>query len=322
MSHGDDAHNSGHSRYESLNDAQAERALELARKGDKMSDAELQEFNRLMRFNGREKDGEFATEFYKGLGGPEKALEFYAEMSIDGTNPDASKVRLNAMKDLQQNMGFALANATDPDTKSHLPASWGDDFRRLGTQQIGWEKGQWKKPYGYQVLGGLLRYGNYDPGSSTRSPSTSPNCTRRTRTSSSTTRPWARRTSTGSIRRAGWAPATTRSTACWKRSGTALRPRKSSSRSRRPRTTRTARRRAAARGSRRISTCSRTRTSTGRSTHQRHEHPRRRGQDEERAHLRPRSTRARAGVGDDRATVRRRHRRRHQALGGPGAVGQ
>ena len=162
-SHGGDAHNAGHSTYESLNDAQAERALELARKGDKMSDAELQEFNRLMRFNGREKDGEFATEFYQGLGGPEKTLEFYAEMSVDGTNPDASKVRLNAMKDLQQNMGFALANATDPDTRQHLPASWGSDFRRLGTQQIGWEQGQWNKPYGYQVLGGLLRYGNYDP---------------------------------------------------------------------------------------------------------------------------------------------------------------
>nr|WSY51303.1 hypothetical protein OG999_15060 [Streptomyces sp. NBC_00886] len=162
-SHGDDAHNAGHSTYESLNDAQAERALELARKGDKMSDAELQEFNRLMRFNGREKDGEFATEFYQGLGGPEKALEFYAEMSIDGTSPDASKVRLDAMKDLQQNMGFALANATDPDTKQHLPASWGSEFRRLGTQQVGWEQGQWNKPYGYQVLGGLLRYGNYDP---------------------------------------------------------------------------------------------------------------------------------------------------------------
>ncbi|MFI6403637.1 hypothetical protein [Streptomyces sp. NPDC050548] len=162
-SHGDDAHNAGHSTYESLNDAQAERALELARKGDKMSDAELQEFNRLMLFNGREKDGEFATEFYQGLGGPEKTLEFYAEMSIDGTSPDASKLRLNAMKDLQQNMGFALANATDPDTRHHLPASWGADFRRLGTQQIGWEQGQWNKPYGYQVLGGLLRYGNYDP---------------------------------------------------------------------------------------------------------------------------------------------------------------
>ncbi|WP_411148593.1 hypothetical protein [Streptomyces sp. A30] len=161
-SHGNDRNNAGHSSYESLNDAQAERAVELARKGDKMTDAELQEFNRLMQFNGREKNGEFATDFYKGLGGPEKTLEFYAEMSINGTDPDASKVRLDAMKDLQKNMGLALANATDPDTKTHLPSSWGDQFRRLGTQEIGWEKGQMNKPYGYQVLGGLLRYGNYD----------------------------------------------------------------------------------------------------------------------------------------------------------------
>lgn len=161
-SHGGDPNNAGHSAYESLNDAQVERALELAHKGDAMTDQELAELNRLIRYNGREKDGEFATEFYEGLGGPEKTLQFYAEMSIDGTGGDASKVRLDGVRDLQQNMGFALANATDPDTRSHLPASWGADFRRLGTQEIGWERGQWSKPYGYQVLGGLLRYGNYD----------------------------------------------------------------------------------------------------------------------------------------------------------------
>ncbi|MER7678241.1 hypothetical protein [Streptomyces sp. NPDC096934] len=161
-SHGSDPHNAGHSAYESLNDAQAERALELAHKGDGMTDQELAELNRLIRFNGREKDGEFATEFYQGLGGPEKTLQFYAEMSIDGTDAQASKVRLDGVRDLQKNMGFALANATDPDTAHHLPASWGSDFRRLGTQEIGWQQGQWSKPYGYQVLGGLLRYGNYD----------------------------------------------------------------------------------------------------------------------------------------------------------------
>ncbi|MEU1499682.1 hypothetical protein [Streptomyces sp. NPDC005732] len=161
-SHGSDPHNAGHSAYESLNDAQAERALELAHKGDGMTDQELAELNRLIRFNGREKDGEFATEFYQGLGGPEKTLQFYAEMSIDGTDAQASKVRLDGVRDLQKNMGFALANATDPDTTHHLPASWGSDFRRLGTQEIGWQQGQWSKPYGYQVLGGLLRYGNYD----------------------------------------------------------------------------------------------------------------------------------------------------------------
>ncbi|QMV12451.1 hypothetical protein GJU35_21675 [Streptomyces lincolnensis] len=161
-SHGGDPNNAGHSSYGSLNDAQADRALELARKGDQMTDKELAEFNRLMQWNGREKNGEFATEFYKGLGGPQKTLEFYAEMSIDGTDADATKTRLDAVQDLQRNMGYALAKATDPGTEHHLPSTWGDDFRRLGTQEIGWEKGQMNKPYGYQVLGGLLRYGNYD----------------------------------------------------------------------------------------------------------------------------------------------------------------
>ncbi|GHJ35988.1 DUF6571 family protein [Streptomyces sp. TS71-3] len=161
-SHGDDPHNAGRSTYDSLNDAEAERAAELARKGDKMSDAELRELNQLLQFNSKEKDGEFATDFYKGLGGPEKALEFYAQMSIDGTDPDATKTRLNEVRDLQKLMGLNLANATDPDHRHHLPASWGADFRRLGTQEIGWGKGQMSKPYGYQVLGGILRYGNYD----------------------------------------------------------------------------------------------------------------------------------------------------------------
>ncbi|QKW29730.1 hypothetical protein HUT11_29135 [Streptomyces seoulensis] len=160
--HGGDAYDAGHSTYGSLNDAEAERAVELARKGDAMSDAELRELNRLLRFNSRERDGEFATQFYQGLGGPEKTLQFYAEMSVDGTDPGAAKTRLDEVRDLQKVMGYTLANATDPDHKYHLSDDWNTRFRRLGTQPIGWERGQMNKPYGYQVLGGLLRYGDYD----------------------------------------------------------------------------------------------------------------------------------------------------------------
>ncbi|MGW4274163.1 hypothetical protein ACWEGQ_17785 [Streptomyces seoulensis] len=160
--HGGDAYDAGHSTYGSLNDAEAERAVELARKGDAMSDAELRELNRLLRFNSREKDGEFATQFYQGLGGPEKTLQFYARMSVDGTDPDAAKTRLDEVRDLQKVMGYTLANATDPDHEYHLPDDWNTQFRHLGTQPIGWERGQMNKPYGYQVLGGLLRYGDYD----------------------------------------------------------------------------------------------------------------------------------------------------------------
>ncbi|MBM4828259.1 DUF6571 family protein [Actinospica acidiphila] len=168
--HGSDLYNAGHAKYDSLNDAQVERALELAKKREGMSDRELAELNRLLRHNGREKDGEFATEFFRGLGGPRQTLEFYAALSVDGTGQDASKTRLAGVQDLQKYMGHALANATDPYTpqslrgdRQHLPSWWGAEFRKLGTQEIEWERGQWNKPYGYQVLGGLLRYGNYDP---------------------------------------------------------------------------------------------------------------------------------------------------------------
>ncbi|MFF9201211.1 hypothetical protein ACF1AE_05190 [Streptomyces sp. NPDC014986] len=168
--HGSDPYNAGHAKYGSLDDAQVERALELAKRREDMTDRELAELNRLLRHNGREKDGEFATEFFEGLGGPRQTLEFYAAMSIDGTGEDASKTRLAGVQDLQKYMGHALANATDPYTpqsikgdRQHLPSWWGAEFRKLGTQEIEWERGMWSKPYGYQVLGGLLRYGNYDP---------------------------------------------------------------------------------------------------------------------------------------------------------------
>ncbi|MEU3733561.1 DUF6571 family protein [Streptomyces sp. NPDC033538] len=168
--HGNDPYNAGHATYDSLNDAQVERALELAEKREDMTGRELAELNRLLRHNGREKDGEFATEFFQGLGGPRQTLEFYGAMSIDGTSGDASKTRLAGVQDLQKYMGHALANATDPYTpqslkgdRQHLPSWWGSEFRKLGTQEIEWDRGMMNKPYGYQVLGGLLRYGNYDP---------------------------------------------------------------------------------------------------------------------------------------------------------------
>jgi hypothetical protein len=159
-SHGNDLHDAGHADYGSLNEAQAARAVELARKGEHMSNAELKEFDRLMKYNGTEKGGEFATDFYRTLG-PEKTLEFYGSMALDGTAGD-NKVRLALTKDLQQSMGLALANATDPDHKYHVPASWGDQLRKLGGQRLRLPNAGLNQPYGYQVLGGLLRYGNYD----------------------------------------------------------------------------------------------------------------------------------------------------------------
>jgi hypothetical protein len=158
-SHGGDPHNAGHSSYESLDDAQAERATELAKLGPKMTDRQFTELNSIMKFNS--KDADFSTDFYKSLGGPKQALEFYGHMSLDGTG-GVDKKRLDLTKELQKNMGVALASATDPDNKSHLSSSWSTEFRKLGTQKIELFPGAGQSPYGYQILGGLLRYGNYD----------------------------------------------------------------------------------------------------------------------------------------------------------------
>jgi hypothetical protein len=159
-SHGNDGNDFGHRSYGSLDDAQRERALELARVGTRMTEAQYAEFNSIMKFNA--KDADFSTAFYRGLGGPRQALDFYSRMSLHGTEGD-DPTRLAQVQELQRSMGTALASATDPDNKPHLPATWGQEFRRLGTLPIEYAPFAFNHPYGYQILGGLLRYGDYDP---------------------------------------------------------------------------------------------------------------------------------------------------------------
>ncbi|MEU8891732.1 hypothetical protein [Streptomyces sp. NPDC048442] len=159
-SHGNDASNFGHRTYRSLDDAQQERAVELARVGPMMTAPQFAELNNILKFNA--KDSDFSAAFYRGLGGPKQALDFYARMSLDCTVGDQPE-RLALAKELQRGMGTALASATDPDNRSHLPASWATEFRRLGTQHLNADALGFNDPYGYQVLGGLLRYGDYDP---------------------------------------------------------------------------------------------------------------------------------------------------------------
>ncbi|MEU3087526.1 DUF6571 family protein [Streptomyces massasporeus] len=159
-SHGSDPYNAGHSSYKSLDDAQSERAAELAKLGPKMTDKQFTELNSIMRWNA--KDADFSTAFYKSLGGPEETLDFYGRMALEGTQGDENRERLALTRQLQRNMGTALATATDPDNEPHLSASWGEEFRKLGTRPIEIYPGAPNSPYGYQILGGLLRYGNYD----------------------------------------------------------------------------------------------------------------------------------------------------------------
>ncbi|WP_098894257.1 hypothetical protein [Streptomyces sp. t99] len=145
-------------KYTKFDQEEAARAVALANKGRDLTHAELQALNELLRDNG--KSEEFAKNFYEKLG-PEKALAFFGQLATD-TN-DYSKVdkeRLADVQALQRNLGLNLATASHD--KAFI-AEWGPELRKMGTQQIPLSKyDNGGGPYGYQLLGGIMRYGNYD----------------------------------------------------------------------------------------------------------------------------------------------------------------
>ncbi len=142
----------------SLDDADATRAAELMKKGAKLTDTELTQLNQLMKAN--QSDPVFATRFYQQLG-QEGSLQLYGQLALQTS--DASDERKALLQQMQRNMGNTLATATDPDNKPHLSKEWTSDLRKLGTQHIElYENSMTEGPYGYQLLGGILRYGNYD----------------------------------------------------------------------------------------------------------------------------------------------------------------
>ncbi|NEE22697.1 hypothetical protein G3M58_91630, partial [Streptomyces sp. SID7499] len=145
-------------KYTKFDQEEANRAAALAAKGRDLTHAELQALNELLRDNG--KSSEFATTFYEKLG-PEKSLAFFGQLSTDTHDyTKVDKTRLADVQELQRNLGLNLATASNDKAFS---AEWGPELRKLGTQQIPLSKyDNSGGPYGYQLLGGIMRYGNYD----------------------------------------------------------------------------------------------------------------------------------------------------------------
>ncbi|MFI6439007.1 hypothetical protein [Streptomyces sp. NPDC050759] len=142
----------------SLDSADATHAAELMKKGDKLTDTELTELNHLLKSN--QGDAEFSTNFYKQLG-QKGTLQLYGQLALQTT--DAGDERKALLQELQRNMGNNLATATNPGKTPHLDEQWTADLRKLGTQHIALYPDSMREgPYGYQLLGGILRYGNYD----------------------------------------------------------------------------------------------------------------------------------------------------------------
>ncbi|MFF4370442.1 hypothetical protein [Streptomyces sp. NPDC001594] len=154
-------HNFSGPKYSSLAAEQAGRATDLARKGRDLSHAELTELNELLADNA--KVPEFSTAFYGNLG-PKGALQFFGTMATDTYEyGKLDEQRLKDVQELQKNLGFNLATATRSTTEPHLPDSYAAELRKLGPQQIPLARYDQNPPYGYQLLGGIMRYGNYDP---------------------------------------------------------------------------------------------------------------------------------------------------------------
>ncbi|HCA88206.1 MAG TPA: hypothetical protein DEQ61_23710 [Streptomyces sp.] len=157
-----DSHNFSAAKYESLDAEKADRAAGYMAKGSDLTHTQLQQFIELIKDN--RKSPAFATAFYEKVG-PEKAIAFFGQLSRDTYDYDKpNKERLKDVQQVQEYMGLNLATATDPDNKPHLSDAWRENLQKLGTERIPLSRfDNTGGPYGYQLLGGIMRYGNYDP---------------------------------------------------------------------------------------------------------------------------------------------------------------
>ncbi|MEU2656172.1 hypothetical protein ABZ615_12700 [Streptomyces sp. NPDC007325] len=157
-----DAHDFRAPTYTSLDAEEAARAAELARKGRDLTHAELERLNELLADN--QKAGVFSRAFYDRLG-TKGALEFFGELASDTGGQGSEqrdKERLADVQALQKNLGLNLANATRGD--EGWAKEWSAELRRLGTERVPLpSRPDGTGPYGYQLLGGLLRHGDYHP---------------------------------------------------------------------------------------------------------------------------------------------------------------
>ncbi|MFB7589520.1 hypothetical protein [Streptomyces sp. NPDC056169] len=153
-----DKNNFSAPKYASLDAEEAQRAVDLAKKGRDISHEELMRLNELLKDNSGSK--EFSRNFYDGLG-PKGSLEFFGQLSTDTYDyTKVDKERLADVQELQKNLGLNLATATQGGDA--WTDKWSTDMRKLGTERIPLVKYDNNPAFGYQLLGGIMRYGDYD----------------------------------------------------------------------------------------------------------------------------------------------------------------
>ncbi|MEU9057593.1 hypothetical protein AB0D13_01545 [Streptomyces sp. NPDC048430] len=145
-------------KYTKMDQEEAARAADLAAKGSELTHKELQALNELLKEN--RNSVEFSKNFYENLG-PEKSLAFFGQLARDTYDyTEVDEQRLKDVQALQKNLGLNLATASHDKA---FAAEWGPELRKMGTERVPLAKNDYGGPFGYQLLGGIMRYGNYDP---------------------------------------------------------------------------------------------------------------------------------------------------------------
>ncbi|MFJ9845047.1 hypothetical protein ACIRYZ_32300 [Kitasatospora sp. NPDC101155] len=141
---------------------QAHHAADLLKLAGHISDAQLDELNKLLKDHAN--DPRFTTAFYREVG-PDGFLKLYGQLAV--ASGDKGGSRPKAIADLQANLGLSLATATNTHNVPHLDDQWEEGLRRAGTQRTDvWpadKPGSNPQPFGYQILTNILRTGTYDP---------------------------------------------------------------------------------------------------------------------------------------------------------------
>ncbi|MDQ0991128.1 hypothetical protein [Streptomyces sp. V3I7] len=129
------------------------RAVQLAHKGDKMSNSELKEFNSLLKEHS--KDPEFAERFATRMGG-QGTLEFWEGMDLHG-HPGPDGTRKDLLEQTRSQLGATLATATQSDSRAMQ--DWKHDVIAAGPHHLDYDL---KNPRGFQVMSNLMNSGRYD----------------------------------------------------------------------------------------------------------------------------------------------------------------
>ncbi|WP_267593938.1 DUF6571 family protein [Carbonactinospora thermoautotrophica] len=134
--------------------ADARRVLELMRKQPPRP-GDLEVLQSLLAANCG--NPEFATVLFNELG-PKGTLECLGDQVYLAAATGTSDQTRRLLRDIQADLGRALATAT---RHHHLDARWTQELKRLGREKIDIGMLDYR-PYGYQLLGNLLRHGSYD----------------------------------------------------------------------------------------------------------------------------------------------------------------